>query len=491
MKLKKISAHDPKIVSLLSELKRRNAVPDEDISAYFDLLIDDWDTIIPLLSFFVAYYEPHEDLAFHDEQVEQLEFNVRQKTKEKIINQILKDNYQINRIMDDLSEISHYVNDIDEQERKYYRNNRREKNNLISSFEMLENALHKEEIINAREIIKGVHFDDIRYAILELIYEHNMKYYHSLEAELSQLNQNSKIQYQAVLHEYGISKEMIDVGSIMQNSVEDVTNILKILDKYNFSKENVIKILQNTDITIVMMIQDYIQKGYLSRNFIYSNIDMFYSDSKKFSIFNDNLEFVNSFGINPYLFHNSIYVLCDESGILKQNLTFMQEYQLLKNLKTADSLDFLLDPLLCTKMDRLIELGYEQFLEEDLSILNQKHLKRLEVLKALNMPIDSKEELNSILSDDKKFFIRDEELDFYIPNVLPYKDKLELSIDDLEEFKGTSRSYQVGNVIVSRPKVLRLQAKGMNLYDAMTFGMKLSEEEYHSMFSNYYDSSAK
>ena len=57
------------------------------------------------------------------------------------------------------------------------------------------------------------------------------------------------------------------------------------------------------------------------------------------------------------------------------------------------------DEQLEDKIDNILELGLEQFLEEDLNLLNKdkETLKKVIILKRLNIPINNMKELKSIL----------------------------------------------------------------------------------------------
>ena len=138
---------------------------------------------------------------------------------------------------------------------------------------------------------------------------------------------------------------------------------------------------------------------------------------------------------------------------------------------------------LVLKIDKLIELGYEYFLEEDLNILNSNNIKRLEVLRVMNYDLESKEELFNILNTDK-FYIEDTKLDLYIPNIIPYKEHIELETDfSLDSFRNTSRTYSFNGILISIPKVNRLKNQGINIYDALIYNVNMSDEVYE-LFSN-------
>ena len=267
----------------------------------------------------------------------------------------------------------------------------------------------------------------------------------------------------------------------MSNSLEDVETMLKIITKFNINTEQIIKILKNSNVKIVLQIKDYLEKGYLSLDFLTDNIDIFYKNSSKYQIYNTNLETITSYGINPSIFFDSIEMLFIYPNLLKDNIELLSKYNLLNSLKTTDNYYFLRDKDLVLKIDKIIELGYEDYLEEDLNILNSDKLLRIEALKYFEMNIDNKQEFDSILNS-KKFFIEDELLKDYIPNKVNLKDE---SYDvNLEDYRNTNRTYKIGNTIISSNKVKRLLKNGYGMHDAIFSELCLSLEDYNEVINN-------
>ena len=124
-------------------------------------------------------------------------------------------------------------------------------------------------------------------------------------------------------------------------------------------------------------------------------------------------------------------------------------------------------------------------MEGDLGLINSNNIKRLELLKLMNIPINDINELREVLFG-QKFIINDYELDGYISNVLPYKKKKELScsLEDLEKNRVDKRTYSLGGVLISSEKVNRLINEGYDMYDAITYGLLLTEDEFNTMFGN-------
>jgi hypothetical protein len=203
---------------------------------------------------------------------------------------------------------------------------------------------------------------------------------------------------------------------------------------------------------------------------------MFYKNSTKHQVYNENLETLNNYNINPSIFFYSINILFGNTILLKRNLELLDEYNLINSLRTTSDYSFLNNDKLFLIIDKLIELGYENYLEEDLNLLNSDKLLRLEALKSFEVEITSKEELDKVLT--KRFYIDDEELINYIPNSIALDDKIDLEDIKLDEYRNSPRTYNINGTLVSAVKVSRLLYRGDSRYNAIFSGMRLNKDEY-------------
>ena len=115
----------------------------------------------------------------------------------------------------------------------------------------------------------------------------------------------------------------------------------------------------------------------------------------------------------------------------------------------------------------------------DLNILNSDKLLRLEALKAFETHIDSKDELDKVLT--KRFYISDEELEEFIPNKVELNNKVDLDSINLDEYRDGLRTYNINGTLVSINKVNRLLEKGNSVYNALFSEMPLSIDEYNGI----------
>jgi len=474
--------NDPTVVTQLKLLK--TFTKDSSVQ-FFEMVNEDYYTMSRVISLFFLYHRmclENENMRQAISDIESL-FNrtISEKSKNKNLSRYVKGYLDTKELMKDINIIKTYISEVDKEERKFYKNQEKIKNSLDTTMKQLERALLQEEITNAREIVKSVQSDEIKNAILLLIYEHNMPYYKGLEEKYQKLKENSKREYLALLQEFNINVEK-DLESIMQNSVKDVKTMLNLLKSLNLSNDKIILILENSNIHCIECIIKLKNTGFLNEAFLRENCGVFFRNSPKRDRIEKNIDTLSSFNLSPSLFKNYIeFVLLIDESLLRKNIQILEEYDLM-NFKNTFNFSFLQEEDFRPKLDRIIELGYEKQLEENLEILSISTSKYLEVLKALNIPNEIDLNLGEILAN---FFIEDDKLDEYIPSILPYKEKIDLGKDEkkLQEFKNSRRTYKIGNILISSLKVSRLLIRGYDLYDSIFYNVNLSEDEYNEVIA--------
>ena len=353
------------------------------------------------------------------------------------------------------------------------------------AYEMLSKSAKRAEITDARNIVKKIKDEGLKNIFLRFIYEHNMEYYVDLDERLQRYRGNTSTAYLDELSKHNIVVDSNEVKDFMFNNLDDFKKILNITSRYSLPEKDLVRVLKVTNIELVLKIDEYIKRGMLSLAFIRNNLDIYDINHTKIDVIDNNINALNNYGVNPQLFINYPSVLLDETGILSTNIELLIKYNLKSSLRTTDNFLFILDNNLAYKIDKFIELGYSSYLEGDLGLINSNNIKRLELLKLMNIPINDINELREVLFG-QKFIINDYELDGYISNVLPYKKKKELScsLEDLEKNRVDKRTYSLGGVLISSEKVNRLINEGYDMYDAITYGLLLTEDEFNTMFGN-------
>ena len=146
----------------------------------------------------------------------------------------------------------------------------------------------------------------------------------------------------------------------------------------------------------------------------------------------------------------------------------------------------MLDEQLEEKIDRILELGLETYLQEDLGLLNQdlNSFKRIIVLQRLNIPIDDISQLYCIL-ENQKFVVPDCDIDNYIFDANKYDiSQIEdntISKNDfyklLEKYQHTKLTYNIDGIFISKNKIQR------NL-NRISGNKVTSKEQLNSILSN-------
>lgn len=347
----------------------------------------------------------------------------------------------------------------------------------------LTKAANEKEITNASELVKLIKNEELKRNVLIYIYFHNKAYYDELKKEVQSLDNNGLIPYKGLLEKYKIEIEFEEINSITHNSLEDVENILNLLSKI-FTNQELIQILQYSNLEIVQKIKKYYDLRFLDDDFLRANLDIFNLESNKLNTLELSLSILNEKGINPQLFEHNSSVLITNPKLLEQNLDNLIDYNLIQSLKSALNYEFLLENDLNTKIDYIIELGLYSFLERDLEILNipLMILKRIELLNALDMPIENIEDFWSII-ESEEFIVPDELIDSYISNVAPLMPKLDLSLEILNSIKSDNINLVLGQTTFSLPKVKRKLAEGLTLQDALFYNKNVSLSTYHDITS--------
>lgn len=482
LKINKIDFKDNRLRDLIIDIKQVYKNDLLKISSFLKFYENDPESITVIMNLVLAHRELKKASDFTKDLKENGYCGYTNREEKRFLESKVKLYNKICDAKSILNEVSKIRNLVDEQRSrasKYEKNIRKELCGYDKALTLLDVSLKRREITNAKEIIKNVKDEDMKKAFLKLIYEHNKVYYEELENEYNRLNQNDSNKYVALLQKYNISFTQEDVKEIMRrNNIDDTSEIIKNIIKMNLSINNA-ELLKHTSLDKFMRIKNLVDSGYISVKYLNTNESFMWDESNSLDIYEENISYLDKFNLNPGMFINITDVIIYSFDSFSNNLKILNDYGLLKYLKNVDNLSFLGDINLVSKIDKFLELGYESFLENDLGILNLSNLKRLDILKSLNMPITDISTMYKVLSD-QKFIVDDSKIDEYLPNVVELSEKKNIT-SNLSDFKNTNRVYSIGDSLFSINKINRLLESGNSLYDSLFMNRKFSEEEYDNI----------
>lgn len=482
LKINKIDFKDNRLRDLIIDIKQVYKNDLLKISSFLKFYENDPESITVIMNLVLAHRELKKASDFTKNLKENGYCGYTNREEKRFLESKVKLYNKICDAKSILNEVSKIRNLVDEQRSrasKYEKNIRKELCGYDKALTLLDVSLKRREITNAKEIIKNVKDEDMKKAFLKLIYEHNKVYYEELENEYNRLNQNDSNKYVALLQKYNISFTQEDVKEIMRrNNIDDTSEIIKNIVKMNLSINNA-ELLKHTSLEKFMRVKNLVDSGYISVKYLNTNESFMWDESNSLDIYEENISYLDKFNLNPGMFINITDVIIYSFDSFSNNLKILNDYGLLKYLKNVDNLSFLGDINLVSKIDKFLELGYESFLENDLGILNLSNLKRLDILKSLNMPITDISTMYKVLSD-QKFIIDDSKIDEYLPNVVELSEKKNIT-SNLSDFRNTNRVYSIGDSLFSINKINRLLESGNSLYDSLFMNRKFSEEEYDNI----------
>lgn len=432
-----------------------------NILSYFMLLKKDFATIEEAVSMAVAIKQVQEVvknatfLSFSATEIKGFEAGTKE--QKDALNQM----YDIKPILDRIDVIRKRVTKLKSNESK----RRRDASKGVSEYENLRSLLRQEPelpILNHQEIVSHIPNEKIKLEVLKYIYTSNLPYYKKLEDTYHELTENSATKYQTLLSDNGISIEMSDMGRIMQNSLSDVKDMLQIITSFDIKdKVEIVNILQSSSKAYLDSIVSFCKEGYFDLEFITSH-PMILENPSFYDVISLNQKSMKEKGLNPLLLARNPEVWFQDSNVLRDNLNILERYQFLGSMSRASKYSFLGSEELEHTIDMILELGYEELLEQNTDLLNydSKKWMRIYILKELNMVPSDIDTLTTVLQQEQ-FFVPEEKMKDYISNE---PCKIESMANDevateeevrrkVDTFPQTKRTYVVGGVILSKNRV--------------------------------------
>lgn len=454
-----------------------------NILSYFMLLKKDFATIEEAISMAAAIKEIKEvikNTSFTSISADGIK-KVEAGTKEQ--QDVLNKAYGIKPILDRIDIIRNRVNKLKSMESR----RKRDASKGISAYENLHSLLQQEPklpILNHQEIISTIPSEKIKLEVLKYIYTSNLPYYKKLEENYQNLTENSATKYQALLSDYGISIEMCDIVRIMQNSLSDVKDMLQIITSFDIKdKVEIANILQSSTKVYLDNMVSFCKEGYFDLEFITSH-PIILENPSFYDVITLNQKSMDEKRLNPLLLARNPELWFQDSKVLRENLDILERYQFLGSMSRASKYSFLESEELEHTIDTILELGYEELLEQNIDLLNydSKKWMRIYILKELNMVPSDIDTLTTVLQQEQ-FFVPEEKMKDYISNE-PCKIE-SMENDDvateeevrrkLDTFSQTKRTYVVGGVILSKNRVEK------NIEEVGALELSLANKVYLSL----------
>ena len=429
-----------------------------------------------IISFYQTYRQANYDLVLLKRRLSEYP-RLNSSMKNKIIENFYKDNYNISDLFEEYNKISSFVSKRENKNREVARKIR----GYDNAFSILQRESSNDEIKKVKDIIKYIPNEDIKRMILIYISEHNKKYYDSLDKKLDSLKANSINLYYSIFIKYGLKVPLESIKDYFVVSTEDLEYIISTLKK-KIDDEKILYVLKYSNKSIVERIMKYIEIGYMTLDFVNNNVVIFNSNCSLLSDFEKGIDIINGFGINPQLFIDDPSILINNNVLLKRNLLLLEEYDCMKYIRNASNYSFLLDDNLCSKLDKLLEFGFLEFLSQDIDCLNldSNRFLRLDLLKKMNIPVDDIDSFMEVI-DRERFIVEDSLIEDYLLDVSSYHcDDDFYTLDEIESNRVGTLTVSINGQIISYPKIMRRIKEGDSIKDAVCFGKYFTEEEYLS-----------
>ena len=459
---KLLNSDDEKRVLMIKKIQK---LENTKLQKFIELCYEDTETVGETCSLLITMYNVrHVRQRFEAEEIRLNGMTNKEKELFKeLVKKAEKDLFEFKFKSKDIEEsidgIRRYASDVISEEKARKRKIKKNFSNYTYIESWIKRFKHNQEITTIPDEVMQLDDEELQKQILERIYNNNMSIYTQIEKKYNDLSSNSYNRYSLLLGQYGIdiSKYNIDITNDI-NSVKKMLKLISSLDIKNPHK--IVEIINTSKLEIVESINNLVKKGYIDNEYVNNNINIF-SDSYIDLI--SNIEEFKKEGLSLSSISKLKDSLCEDSDTIQRNIAVLKEYGLFSSLGDCSSASFLNIEQLEKKLDKLLELGMEQFLKDDLSLLNYEDSVYDKILLAykLNIPIEDTNSLHNILSTP--FIVSDDDIDTYLFNVsrksLDSLEDTNINKDDLLELLRKKQSsenvYDFDGVLISKNKVSR------------------------------------
>ena len=459
---KLLNSDDEKRVLMIKKIQK---LENTKLQKFIELCYEDTETVGETCSLLITMYNVrHVRQRFEAEEIRLNGMTNKEKELLKeLVKKAEKDLFEFKFKSKDIEEsidgIRRYASDVISEEKARKRKIKKNFSNYTYIESWIKRFKHNQEITTIPDEVMQLDDEELQKQILERIYNNNMSIYTQIEKKYNDLSSNSYNKYSLLLEQYGIDISNYNID--ITNDINDVKKILKLVSSLNIkSPHKIVEIINTSKLEIVESINNLVKKGYIDNEYVNNNINIF-SDSYIDLI--SNIEEFKKEGLSLSSISKLKDSLCEDSDTIQRSIAVLKEYGLFSSLGDCSSSSFLNNEQLEQKIDKLLELGMEQFLKEDLSLLNYEDSVYDKILLAykLNIPIEDTNSLHNILSTS--FIVSDDDIDTYLFNVsrksLNSLEDININKDDLlellEKKQSSENVYDFDGVLISKNKMSR------------------------------------
>ena len=397
------------------------------------------------------------EIADRQEELEQ-EYNSRfsalSLSKEKELaarRKIIEREFCIECIESELKKITSYKKRLESEEKRKQRRLEQDIKKVANASSKLEKSSN-EIISHYLSYISGIQDTESCILLLQLIYNHNQKYYQQLEAQCNRYKANSILNYQTLCDKHNIDGNISIEELRDRYAYETLEAVIDSLVNLGItSGKTLAEILKTSNPMYLNEVGKLLEKGYINPKTLVSTPSLLDPKNKLVETVYNNLKILEEQQIPREYCEGKEQLLLVPSEALEKNIPVLKSTDYINSLYTTTDLSFLESDELEDAINLCLQLGLETVLEEDLDILNYSvsHLKRLVIASDLDLPIETLPEVKRILKDPY-FIISDEKIDRYIALKEAQENPEEIKLLPLSE---TKRTYRLGNIIFPKNKI--------------------------------------
>lgn len=475
---------------------------DADIEGLINLFETDRELMREDISVIYCIKEIRDSYSCYGIALEQFASETNSKVKDKDSRILLKkmacEEYKVEEVQDILQSIKDYGHDLIKNEQSKQRRLKKEITNYRVVNTWLNNNSSKHEITNIPKELLKISNENIQVEILRNIYLKNKEYYTSLENKYRELSTNSYNQFVLLFKKYGININDYDIN--FDDDISITTSKLEHIKNMNINDCNTIVSLLNTaSLESISFINNLMTDGYLSSEFICANLNIF---NNEYNNLIENIEYLKNENISKSKIKNMEDILTLNKEKLNKSISTIKEYDLFKAIKNCNNYSFLKNDDLAIKIDKILELGYENILIDDPDLLNKDlaEFDKCLLINSLNINISNSFELNTFLNTD--LGINSEAINNYIFDITPfieYPDKGNLTKEefinllDTNSINQSNRVYNFDGVLISKNKVRhnlnKIEKDKINFKEqinCLISNKKIDSENYNKMYNCLY-----